>query len=171
MLIERWEHINVRLLLSAPVAWPYLKLMRCLSLFLTLLGVFSSVSICAEEKLTKYMQNKRALERTVKMYLAFEARHDVGPGIDSDLELPKKARFQKTSGEYKPWIYPIALGLEVKIGTPQRRIVAMAPVGSAGRYLVGTDDLAVKSYTKTELKIVFDALAKRRRKLAMKALD
>ncbi|WP_129589505.1 hypothetical protein [Rubritalea profundi] len=117
------------------------------------------------------MQNKLALERTVKMYLAFEARHDVEPGIESDLNLPEKAKFQKFTGEFKAWVYPIALGLEVKIGSPQRRIVVIAPASANGRYLIGTDDLVVKSYTKSELKRVFEALEKRREKLSMKPLD
>ena len=145
--------------------------MRCFLIILALIGSFTFQSICAEEKLTNYMQNKLALERTVKIYLAFEARHDVEPGIESDLNLPEKARFQKSTGEFKAWIYPIALGLEVKIGTPQRRIVVIAPASANGRYLIGTDDLVLKSYTKTELKPVFEALEKRREKLSMKSVD
>lgn len=145
--------------------------MRCFLIILALIGSFTFQSICAEEKLTNYMQNKLALERTVKMYLAFEARHDVEPGIESDLNLPEKAKFQKFTGEFKAWVYPIALGLEVKIGSPQRRIVVIAPASANGRYLIGTDDLVVKSYTKSELKRVFEALEKRREKLSMKPLD
>ncbi|PQJ27046.1 hypothetical protein BSZ32_00045 [Rubritalea profundi] len=145
--------------------------MRCFLIILALIGSFTFQSICAEKKLTNYMQNKLALERTVKMYLAFEARHDVEPGIESDLNLPEKAKFQKFTGEFKAWVYPIALGLEVKIGSPQRRIVVIAPASANGRYLIGTDDLVVKSYTKSELKRVFEALEKRREKLSMKPLD
>ncbi|MEO1856768.1 MAG: hypothetical protein ABGY95_05300 [Rubritalea sp.] len=114
------------------------------------------------------MQNKLALERVVKIYLAFEARHDVEPGIESDLKLPEKAKFQKATGEFKKWIYPVAIGLEVKIGSPQRLIVVLAPDSADGRYLVGTDDLVIKSYTKTQLKPVFEALEKRRKTLGLK---
>jgi hypothetical protein len=153
------------------VAWSYGKSMRCFLLFFTLLAAFASTSVVAEEKPTNYMLNKLALERAVKIYLAFEARHDVEPGIEADLELPKKAKFQKSTGAFKPWIYPIALGLEVKIGSPQRRIVVMAPDSANSRYLVGTDDLVVKSYTKSELKRVFEALEKRREKLSMTPVD
>jgi len=145
--------------------------MRCFLLFITLLVAFSSRGVTAEETPTNYMLNKLALERTVKIYLAFEARHDVEPGIEADLSLPEKAKFQKATGGFKPWIYPIALGLEVKIGSPQRRIVVIAPASANGRYLVGTDDLIVKSYTKSELKRVFEALEKRREKLSMTPLD
>ena len=145
--------------------------MRCFFLFITLLGAFSSTCVVAEEKPSNYMLNKLALERTVKIYLAFEARHDVEPGIEADLNLPEKAKFQKSTGGFKPWIYPIALGLEVKIGSPQRRIVVIAPASANGRYLVGTDDLILKSYTKSELKRVFEALEKRREKLSMTPLN
>jgi hypothetical protein len=140
-------------------------------LIIALLAMFSRPGVAAEEKPSNYMRNKQALERTVKIYLAFEARHDVEPGIEADLKLPEKARFQKYAGEFKSWIYPIAIGLEVKIGTPQRRIVVMAPASANGRYLVGTDDLVVKSYTKSELKRVFEALEKRREKLSMTPPD
>ena len=145
--------------------------MRYFLLLFLLLSLLGSGGVLAEEKLTNYMLNKLALERTVKIYLAFEARHDVGPGIEADLKLPEKAKFQKTSGEFKNWIYPVAIGLEVKIGTPQRRIVALSPESAGGRYLVGTDDLTVKSYSKTELQPIFEALTKRRKKLGMKPLD
>jgi hypothetical protein len=140
-------------------------------LIIALLAMFSRPGVAAEEKPSNYMRNKQALERTVKIYLAFEARHDVEPGIEADLKLPEKARFQKYAGGFKSWIYPIAIGLEVKIGTPQRRIVVMAPASANGRYLVGTDDLVVKSYTKSELKRVFEALEKRREKLSMTPPD
>ena len=140
-------------------------------LIIALLAMFSRPGVTAEEKPSNYMRNKQALERTVKIYLAFEARHDVEPGIEADLKLPEKARFQKYAGGFKSWIYPIAIGLEVKIGTPQRRIVVMAPASANGRYLVGTDDLVVKSYTKSELKRVFEALEKRREKLSMTPPD
>ena len=145
--------------------------MRYFLFFITVIGSLSFQSAAAEEKLTNYMLNKLAMERAVKIYLAFEARHDIGPGIESDLNLPEKAKFQRSTGEFKPWIFPNAIGLEIKIGTPQRRVVVVAPASASGRYLVATDDLAVKSYTKSELVPIFEALKKRRKKLSMKPLD
>lgn len=135
---------------------------------LCLTMLWCSVMICpaAEEKLSLYMLNKNALIRVTKMYLAFEARHGVGPGADADLKLPDNAKFKpKVEGDYGKWVYPIALGLEIKIGTPQRRIVVMAPKSISGKYLIATDDLIVKAYTKKEIQKILTALEQRREKL------
>lgn len=125
-----------------------------------------------EGKVSPYMQNKSAILKAVKFYLAYEARHEIGPGADVDLKLPESAKFHGASSEKdESWVYPISMGLEIKIGTPQKRIVVMAPSHSSGRYLVGMDDLTVKSYSKKELEPVFEALEKRRVKLAKSPLD
>lgn len=146
--------------------------MRCVLLFFLMC---QPVAFAAEEpkaKVTIYMQNKSAILKAVKFYLAYEARHEIGPGADVDLELPESAKFLKTKeGENAPWVYPISMGLEIKIGTPQKRVVVMAPLHSSGRYLVGMDDLTVKSYSKKELQPVFAALEERRDKLAKSPLD
>lgn len=162
---------NVRMLLSGGSSSFYVKAMRYFFLIIIVLAGLTSVRSLAEEKLTNYMQNKMALERAVKIYLAFEARHDVGPGLQSDLNLPDKAKFHKVSGETKSWIFPISIGLEVKIGSPQRRVVVISPNSSGGRYLVGTDDLKVQSYSKSELSPIFERMNSRRKKLGMRLLD
>ncbi|MFD2160749.1 hypothetical protein ACFSW8_17725 [Rubritalea tangerina] len=131
----------------------------------------ASVVMGGSEGLSLYMQNKRAMEKTVRIYVAFEARHEVSPGVGADLKLPEVARFRVVEGDYRNWVYPLSLGLEVKIGTPQRRVVVMAPQSSGGRFLVGTDDLVVKSYTKKDLMPIFEALEKRRALLAKRPAD
>ena len=145
--------------------------MRYFFFFIAVIGPLIFQSAAAEEKLTNYMRNKLAIERAVKIHLAFEARYGNGPGIESDLNLPEKAKFQRSTGEFKPWVFPNTIGLEIKIGTPQRRVVVIAPASAGGRYLMATDDLAVKSYTKSELVPIFEAIKKRREKLSMKPLD
>ncbi len=50
--------------------------------------------VSAETKnLSVYMQNKQALEKTIKMYFAFEARHGVA------------------LGDFRSWVYPVSLVL------------------------------------------------------------
>ena len=142
--------------------------MRNVVLCLAMLGVDCS----AVEKPSVYMQNKLALQRAVKIYLAFEARHDVVAGVDADLKLPEKARFRSSLKEgYSEWIYPIALGLEILVDEPQRRVVVMAPRSCFGWYLLGTDDLTVKAYRYAKIEPIFKALAKRRQILAKSPLD
>jgi hypothetical protein len=98
--------------------------MRCFLLMFSVL--LSGVSLANEKSI--YAQNKEALERAVKMYLAYEARHDVSAGVNADLRLPEKAKFRQKKGTaFVEWIYPLALGLEIKLGDKARRVVVMAP--------------------------------------------
>lgn len=122
--------------------------------------------VLSAEKLSLYMQNKHAIECTAKMYLAFEARNAIGPGVDEDLNLPEKAKFrihEKTT--FENWIYPIAIGLEIKIGTPQQIVIVMAPKPINGKYWIATEDLTIKAYTKKEIAPILHALEKRRKQL------
>jgi hypothetical protein len=142
--------------------------MRCFLLMFSVL--LSGVSLANEKSI--YAQNKEALERAVKMYLAYEARHDVSPGVNADLRLPEKAKFrQKKDAGFVEWIYPLALGLEIKLGEEARRVVVMAPRSCYGWYLVGTDDLEVKAYRGSQLEPIFKALEAKRKKLAKSPLD
>lgn len=140
--------------------------------FLMITLALSCITGAATEAASLYQQNKVAIEKAAKIYLAFEARHEIGPGADTDLKLPDKAKFRtKKGGTTSSWIYPVALGLEVKIGDPQRRIVVLAPKATSGRYFVATDDLAVQSFSKKDLQPIFDALEKRRAKLQKAPLN
>ena len=142
--------------------------MRCFVLFFLI--VFSELSLAEEKTKSVYALNKEALGRAVKMYLAYEARNDVEPGVNADLDLPEKALFRHAQGgAVEEWVYPVALGLEIKI--EQARVVMLAPRSCYGWYLVATDDLAVKAYRATQLQKVFDALEARRKKLAKSPLD
>ncbi|MFC5049617.1 hypothetical protein ACFPK9_03155 [Rubritalea spongiae] len=144
--------------------------MRCFLLIFSLL--LSGVGLAEEQEKSVYALNKEALERAVKIYLAYEARHDVEPNVGADLQLPDKAKFRMKKGaEFDEWIYPIALGLEIKIEEEQRRIVIMAPRACYGWYLIGTDDLTVKGYRGAQIQKIFDALDARRAKLAESPLD
>ncbi|MGJ8672552.1 MAG: hypothetical protein ACSHX2_06380 [Rubritalea sp.] len=130
------------------------------------------VSVAQEKEPSIYAQNKDALERAVKMYLAYEARYDVEPNVTADLKLPDKARFRyKKDAAYDDWIYPVALGLEIKVEDERRRVVIMAPRACFGWYLIGTDDLKVKAYRASQIQKIFDALEARREKLAKSPLD
>ena len=145
--------------------------MRC---FLSILGVsvLCAVSVFAEGKeLSLFEQNKLAIERTAKIYLAFEARHEIGPGASSDLNLLEKAKFYNEAGKAIEWIYPISLGLEIKIGDEQRRIVVLSPQQSGKGYLIATEDLAVKTYSECEIQRILTAINKRKLKLSKSPLD
>mgnify|MGYP006999718115 CR=1 FL=1 len=139
--------------------------MRCFLSFLALFSVCVTSGLAEGGRLPLFEKNKQAIERTAKMYLAFEARHEIGPGTSSDLNLPEKAKFHDKAGNSLEWIYPVALGLEIKVGEEQRRIVVLAPEKSGGRYLVVTDDLVVRSYSIEEIQRVLVAIEKRKEKL------
>lgn len=159
------------MVLSSLEIWNKALSMRC---FLSFLGVFvlCAVSVFAEgQKLSLFEQNKLAIERTAKIYLAFEARHEIGPGASSDLNLPEKAKFHNEAGESIEWLYPVALGLEIKIGEEQRRIVVLAPEMIKGGYLVATDDLGVKFYFKVEIQRILMAIDRRKRKFIEPPID
>lgn len=143
--------------------------MRCFLLMaLVLFG-----GLCYAEETKKksiYAVNKEALERTAKIYIGYEARHEVGPGVGADLKLPAAVKFRYREGApVDEWIYPVALGLEIKI--EGKRVIVMAPRSCYGWYLVATDDLQIKSYRGSDIQPIFDALEKRRLKLAKSPLD
>lgn len=145
--------------------------MRCFLSFLTL-WIGLTLVLNAGEKTEALMErNKLAIERAAKMYLAFEARHEIGPGTNSDLNLPEKAKFHNVSGESMEWVYPIALGLEIKLGEEQRRLVVLSPELCGDHYLMVTDDLAVMIYSKDEIKQILTAIELRKQKLTRAILE
>ena len=143
--------------------------MRCFLLIITVL-LSGLCSAKETKKKSIYALNKEALERTAKIYIGYEARHDVGPGVGADLKLPPTVKFRYREGaQLDEWIYPVALGLEIKI--EGERVIVMAPRSCYGWYLVATDDLQIKSYRGSDIQQIFDALEERRKKLAKSPLD
>lgn len=144
--------------------------MRCF--LYVLAGLAIGHSSAQEKERSIYAVNKEALERAVKIYLAYEARNDIAPGVNADLDLPEKAQFKPSKKSHaEEWVYPVTLGLEIKLGENQSRVVVMAPRSCYGWYLIGTDDLQVKGYRAAQIQQIFDALEARRKKLAKSPLD
>lgn len=137
------------------------------SCFFGYLGVvvalFSGGIVLAE---VSQQHNKQAIERVVKMYVSFEARHEIGPGVDADLKLPKKAKFFLAGAEKSlPWVYPISLGLEIRIGDAQEKVLVLSPQKVGEHYLVATESLKVESFTEKEIQPILVAIEKRLKKL------
>ncbi len=121
----------------------------------------------AAESPTTYQVNKASLKDVAKIYLAYEARHTREPGMEADLKLPDGKQFVSMrqanhSEEQACWVYPVSLGLEIKIGTPQKRVIVIAPEPQFGRYLLATEDLKIHSYYRKDIQRILDAIQARK---------
>lgn len=124
------------------------------------------------EKPNSYQHNKQSIVDVAKIYLAYEARHQSEPRMEAALKLPRENWFVPLHGEEKTqgstslnWIYPLSLGLEIKIGSPQMRVVVIAPEPQFGRYLIATEDLKVHSHYGKDIQRILDAIEKRSGKI------
>ncbi len=139
-----------------------------IKLSLLILIFLGSFQIEGAEKVNAYQHNKQSIVDVAKIYLAYEARHQSEPRMEAALKLPRENWFMpiNTAKDAQAstglnWIYPLSMGLEIKIGTPQKRVVVISPEPQFGRYLIATEDLKVLSYYGKDIQRILTAIEKR----------